>query len=214
MDALPEAAPREQTGPTKGNRRDELARGALEVLGLYGSRGFTHRALDRHLGLPEGTTSAYYRRREDLVAMAIRHVFLQDARQLDDIVSRIESLCGGKATRDVVAQCCLDLWHYVAAQSQGTLVLARYECFIMARRDPELMALVENVMLARQTRWEPIMAQMGAKDPAAAARYIGLVLRSVFFSEIFFPSALRTSQAEIDFGFFSRLVETAIAEGD
>lgn len=193
----------------KSNRREELAQGALEVLGEHGSRGFTHRALDRHLGLPEGTTSAYFRRREDLVAMAIRTVFARDAQQMDGIVDRIESLCGDRPSVEVVAQCCFDMWQFVSAQARGTLVLARYECFLMARRDPELMQLVENVMLARQTRWEPIFARLGSRDPAASARQIGLLLRSLFFSEIFFPSALRTTPTPIDLDFFCREVKSA-----
>jgi len=193
----------------KGNRREELAQAALEVLGEHGSRGFTHRALDRHLDLPEGTTSAYFRRREDLVAMAIRTVFARDARQMDDIVDRIEQLSGERPTVEVVAQCCFDMWRFVASQARGTFVLARYECFLMARRDPELMQLVENVMLARQTRWEPIFARLGSANPAASARSIGLLLRSLFFSEIFFPAALTAAQTPIDLDFFKREVANA-----
>lgn len=212
MSAPAEAHPQRQEKAgqrEKGNRREELAQGALEVLGEYGSRGFTHRALDRHLGLPEGTTSAYFRRREDLVAMVIRHVFAIDARQMDNIVDQIETLCGNQPTVDVVARCCLNMWHFVSSEARGTRVLARYECFIMARRDPELMQLVENVMLARQNRWEPIFARLGSKDPAASARSIGLMLRSLFFSEIFFPATLRVTPSPIDLDFFRREVENA-----
>ena len=194
----------------KGNRREELAQAALEVLGEYGSRGFTHRALDRHLGLPEGTTSAYFRRREDLVAMAIRTVFARDAQQMDQIVDRIEALCGETPSVEVVAQCCFDMWQWVAAQARGTFVLARYECFLMARRDPELMQLVENVMLARQTRWEPIFVRLGAANPAASARQIGLLLRSLFFSEIFFPACLNRAEPQIDVDLFVREIRNYI----
>lgn len=192
------------TSAAKGNRREELAQGALEVLGEYGSRGFTHRALDRHLGLPEGTTSAYFRRREDLVAMAIRTVFARDAQQMDQIVDRIEAMCGETPSVEVVAQCCFEMWQWVASQARDTFVLARYECFLMARRDPELMQLVENVMLARQTRWEPIFARLGSANPAASARQIGLLLRSLFFSEIFFPACLNTAQPPVDVDLFIR----------
>lgn len=199
-----------ETRKESGNRRDDLARGALEVLGLYGSRGFTHRAVDRHLGLPEGTTSAYFRRREDLVAMVIRHVFAADASQLDSIITRIEAECGDRPTVDVVARCCDDMWRHVAAQARGTDVLARYECFNLARRDPELMDLVEKVMLVRQSRWEPVFERLGSRDPGASARDLGLLLRSLFFSEIFFPATLARGESTIDFGFFVRQITHAI----
>lgn len=192
-----------------GSRRDELARGALEVLGEHGSRGFTHRAIDRHLGLPDGTTSAYFRRREDLVAMVIRHVFAGDAKQMDTIISQIEAQCGDQPRLEVIAQCCYDMWLNVSAKARGTEVLARYECFNLARRDPELSQLVENVMLARQTRWEPIFAKLGSNDPAGSARDIGLLLRSLFFSEIFFPATILRSANPIDLDFFIRQVRCA-----
>lgn len=193
-----------------GNRREDLARGALEVLGAHGSRGFTHRAVDRHLGLPEGTTSAYFRRREDLVAMVIRHVFASDARQLDDIITRIEPACGDQPTVEVVAQCCHDMWVHVSSQARGTQVLARYECFLLARRDPELMQLVEAVMLARQNRWEPVFEKLGSADPMASARDLGLLLRSLFFSEIFFPATISRCARPVDLAFFVREIERAI----
>lgn len=208
--APPRIAPARDKAPAKGNRREELAQAALEVLGEYGSRGFTHRALDRHLGLPEGTTSAYFRRREDLVAMAIRTVFARDAQQMDQIVDRIETLCGDAPSVEVVAQCCFEMWQFVAAQARGTFVLARYECFLMARRDPELMQLVENVMLARQNRWEPIFARLGAANPAGSARQIGLLLRSLFFSEIFFPACLNRAEPPIDLDMFIREIRNYI----
>lgn len=206
---------REQSGGTagrsrdNGSRREELARGALEVLGEHGSRGFTHRAVDRHLGLPEGTTSAYFRRREDLVAMVIRHVFAGDARQMDGIISQINTQCGDKPTVEAIAQCCHNMWLSIAERARGTDVLARYECFTLARRDPELMQLVENVMLDRQTRWEPIFEKLGSSDPAGSARDLGLLLRSLFFSEIFFPATIARSTAPVDMGFFIRQVRSA-----
>jgi DNA-binding transcriptional regulator YbjK len=192
----------QQRNRDQGNRREELARGALEVLGEHGSRGFTHRAVDRHLGLPEGTTSAYFRRREDLVAMVIRHVFAGDAQQMDKVANQIEAECGVHPTVEAVAKCCFSMWQFVVEQAQGTNVLARYECFLLARRDPELMQLVENVMLARQTRWEPIFEKLGSRDPAGSARHLGLLLRSLFFSEIFFPATITRCTSPIDLPFF------------
>ncbi|HWU02669.1 MAG TPA: hypothetical protein VN222_08035 [Novosphingobium sp.] len=208
--AQPRVKAEKTAGRDTGNRREELKHAALAVLGEHGSRGFTHRAVDRHLGLPEGTTSAYFRRREDLVAMVIRHVFASDAKQLDNIISRIDAECGGQPTVEIVAQCCHDMWLNVASQARGTDVLARYECFNLARRDPELMQLVENAMLIRQSRWELIFEKLGSADPKASARDLGLLLRSLFFSEIFFPATLSRCSKPIDLSFFIREITRAI----
>jgi AcrR family transcriptional regulator len=44
-------------------RRQDLADAAIQVLANYGARGLTHAKVDEHAGLPEGTTSYYFRTR-------------------------------------------------------------------------------------------------------------------------------------------------------
>lgn len=44
-------------------RRQDLADAAIQVLGNYGARGLTHAKVDEHAGLPDGTTSYYFRTR-------------------------------------------------------------------------------------------------------------------------------------------------------
>ena len=49
-------------------RRDRLADAGLAVLAREGARGVTYRAVERAAGLPAGTTSNYFRNRDDLLA--------------------------------------------------------------------------------------------------------------------------------------------------
>lgn len=54
------------TGTRKRNgdeRRRDLCDAAIRVLAEDGSRGLTHGQVDRVAGVPEGTTSYYYRTR-------------------------------------------------------------------------------------------------------------------------------------------------------
>lgn len=44
-------------------RQELLLRSAIAVVGRSGMRGLTHRAVDREAGMPEGSTSVYYRTR-------------------------------------------------------------------------------------------------------------------------------------------------------
>ncbi|MDD9938515.1 MAG: hypothetical protein OXT09_33205 [Myxococcales bacterium] len=55
-----------------------LGAAAILVLSRQGSRGFTHRAVDRQAGLPEGTASRYARTRSDLLALAADRLFADD----------------------------------------------------------------------------------------------------------------------------------------
>lgn len=59
-----------------------LAEAAIQVLAEQGSRAFTHRAVDRRAGLPEGTASRYARTRSALLAMAGEALFAEDSQQV------------------------------------------------------------------------------------------------------------------------------------
>src|SRR5262245_52626306 len=52
-------------------RRTDIADAAIAVLAAEGSRGLTHRAVDRYLEIPEGSTSHYYRTRKALLGAAM-----------------------------------------------------------------------------------------------------------------------------------------------
>ena len=49
------------------SRRTELADAAIGTVGAGGLKGLTHRAVDEAAGVPQGTTSNYFRTREQLV---------------------------------------------------------------------------------------------------------------------------------------------------
>ncbi len=62
--AMSKATPRKRDGD---ERRRELCDAAINVLAEHGSRGLTHGRVDRYAGVPDGTTSYYYRTREALL---------------------------------------------------------------------------------------------------------------------------------------------------
>lgn len=56
-------------------RRRLVIDSAIAVLAAAGGRGLTFRAVDRHGGLPVGTTSNYFRAHADLVAAVAERIF-------------------------------------------------------------------------------------------------------------------------------------------
>ncbi|WP_395576998.1 TetR/AcrR family transcriptional regulator [Streptomyces sp. BK79] len=56
-------------------RRAALLDGAIEVLAREGARGLTQRAVDKEAGVPIGTTSNYFRNRDDLLVQAGARVY-------------------------------------------------------------------------------------------------------------------------------------------
>lgn len=61
------------------DRRTELMDAALGVVANKGMKGLTHRAVDAAAGLPEGTTSNYFRSRAALVEAALDRLLQLDA---------------------------------------------------------------------------------------------------------------------------------------
>ena len=57
-------------------RREEICEAALDLAAEGGNRAVTHHAIDDKLGLSRGSTSYYYRTRQQLLTAAIEHLTL------------------------------------------------------------------------------------------------------------------------------------------
>jgi DNA-binding transcriptional regulator YbjK len=167
-------------------RRDLMARAALEILGLHGSRRLTHRAIDERLGYPIGTTSAYFRRREDLVGAAVRALFKSDFDRFDAAMGTLFG-SGETISLEIVVQFYHSMLRDVRFNASEMIKLARYECFLLARRDKEANQLLMEQFDARQAMDAQLFAKLGAADPVAAAIRFGFTIRGAFFTLAFLP---------------------------
>ena len=59
-------------------RKDLITDAAIALVAEQGMRGLTHRAVDRRAGLPEGSTSAYFRTRKALVEGFVERLASQE----------------------------------------------------------------------------------------------------------------------------------------
>jgi DNA-binding transcriptional regulator YbjK len=78
------STPRKRDGDS---RRRQLCDAAINVLAEHGSRGLTHGQVDRYAGVPDGTTSYYYRTREALlrgVGKRVSHIDVANLRSVSD----------------------------------------------------------------------------------------------------------------------------------
>ncbi|WP_343616239.1 hypothetical protein [Novosphingobium sp.] len=192
----------------RADRRAAIADAAIDILGEQGSRGLTHRAIDKQLGYPEGTTSAYFRRREDLVMATVKALFDADFR-------RIRILFDTLLAREVVDVASVARWfaEMLAAvrREQGPVrMLARYECFLMAKRQPETDRLLRASFSLRTERTQEVFRRLGAADPERAAIQFEVLLRGAFFTASFVPDILDDSGLA-DEGFFLREITAAMA---
>ncbi|GLY76069.1 TetR/AcrR family transcriptional regulator [Actinoallomurus iriomotensis] len=117
-------------------RRAALLDGAIEVLAREGARGLTQRALDKEVGVPIGTTSNYFRNRDELLVQAGVRVY-ERLRPAEDALTEMfdqarDAASYGTMLRESIGR--------VAAFRSGHL--AMLELRLEATRRPELRTLL------------------------------------------------------------------------
>jgi AcrR family transcriptional regulator len=74
--ALPQVhqSPATSAHDDKAQRRTLMTEATTEIIAHEGLRALTHRAVDAHLNLPTGSTSYYFRTRDELLAGALEYL--------------------------------------------------------------------------------------------------------------------------------------------
>ncbi|MBW0016531.1 MAG: TetR/AcrR family transcriptional regulator [Mycobacterium sp.] len=120
--------PRKRNGD---ERRRELCDAAIQVLAEHGSRGLTHGQVDRCAGVPDGTTSYYYRTRTALLRGVGKRVAEIDVANLRSVID--EPLDPDSPFAH------LAMLTMMQADGPGLMLnRARHELLLGAARDPGL----------------------------------------------------------------------------
>jgi AcrR family transcriptional regulator len=147
------------------SRRDVALDAAVRVLGAGGSRALTHRAVDQAGGLPEGTTSNYFRSREALVAGVLSHISTAEAAPLDELLPP-----AGLTVDDLVRISAERIRHLLGPGRE--LTLARHALFLEAAWTPSLRA----GLLAESRYWwdlgAALLTELGCPDPTRRSRWL------------------------------------------
>ena len=172
---------REELSP----RRREILAAATTVLAQQGNRGLTHRAVDREAGLPEGSSSAYFRTREALIGALGDFVADRLAVDVQALGSRLAS-CPGDHERAVSEVSRL----FSRWLDQPDLLAARLELSVAATRDP---SLAERFALWRADlvgMVRDVLARSG-KDEGASAETLVAALDGVLLASLLLPARRR-----------------------
>lgn len=121
-------------------RRHDIAEAAIALIEREGLRGLTHRAVDRELGLPQGSTSYYARTRRDLLTLVVEQLA---ARTAADIAGQEPARTAAEAAERLAAG--LDLVARRAADAR-----ARFALTIDLVHDPDLHALLTTASPIRE----------------------------------------------------------------
>lgn len=163
------------------DRKTVIADAAIALLASGGSKGLTHRAVDAQAGLPAGSTSFYCRTRQELLTLALlRHAALDmadlqaDAQRMSRLEWRADDFI------DLLTERVAD---WLSPAKRGRLV-ARFELFMMASRDPELAAIVTQQRQHFLAATEVALSRAGVADPAGLAPMVLVTVDALLLDQI------------------------------
>jgi DNA-binding transcriptional regulator YbjK len=129
--------------PRNTRRRDALADAAIEILGTAGIHKLSHRSVDEQAGLPHGTASNYFPRREDLLTAAAARVA---GLHVSGMAAADRQVTGPVGPDQLAGLIGADL--YASATRHRTRYLAIYELTLEATRQPALAQDLARLGLA------------------------------------------------------------------
>jgi DNA-binding transcriptional regulator YbjK len=150
--------------PNPDQRRRELCDAAIQLLADDGAKGLSHLKVDGRAGVPDGTTSFYFRTRSALLHAVAERMVELDLATLQAVAdsAAIEAGASASTLAKVVIQ--------TGEEPQLTRTKARYELTMQATRDPAMAATLERATQAFTKLHHDIFVQLlphGAElDPA------------------------------------------------
>lgn len=166
-------------------RRREILTAAMTVLAQQGNRGLTHRAVDREAGIPEGSSSAYFRTRDALLGALGDFVADRLAVDVEALGGRLAS-CPGDHERAVAEVSRL----FSRWLDEPDLLAARLELTVAATRDAGLAE--------RFTQWRDDLVGMvrdvlagAGKEGGASAETLVAALDGVLLASLLQPARRR-----------------------
>ncbi|MEU7525695.1 TetR family transcriptional regulator [Saccharothrix sp. NPDC042600] len=157
-----------------------IADAAVHVVATRGMRGLTHRAVDAEAGLPQGSTSAYFRTRKALVEGVVRRLADQDTAEVAELVdvTDLDALSAGMAR-------VLDAWMTTGRER----TLARYACLLEATHHPELRGILAHGAQARDMA-RRMLERAGVPDAERQGRALVAFLDGLLFDRLVGAGAL------------------------
>lgn len=190
------------------DRRTALLESTLQLIGTGGLAAVSHRKVEAHAGLPHGSTTYYFKTKQQLLDAAVDHLLAIDQSRADQI---IHAITAALAPRNALDELDLDA---VAAGIVGwiehdrVLQVARYELTVEAARQPALGDAMRRGADAFLRVLQPLVVAAGSRHPERDARVVlamanGLMLEQLArpqddFATTVLPAALRAMLAGID----------------
>lgn len=125
--------------PNPAERRRDLCDAAIRLLADDGAKGLSHLKVDRGAGVPDGTTSFYFRTRSALLRAVAERLAELDLASLQSVVDgsagRQKHQSPSRLSRMVIQ---------AGSEPQLSRTKARYELTMQATRDPTLAVILQQ----------------------------------------------------------------------
>lgn len=184
--------PRSQETPAL-SRKDSIANAVIIILGEQGSRALSHRSVDKQLGLPEGSTSFYFRRRADLLEAGFNKLIDLDLASMNKhFIPILRNLNSGKPIQiEDVADCHYAFWQELTLASNRYRTIARFEFFLYGARDPAVNRFYEKKLESLFRFGTVLFAALGSRCPNWASLQYSNIFRGDTMAHFLVPSAVR-----------------------
>lgn len=163
-------------------RRDGLTDAAIAVLGRDGIHGLSHRVVDEEAGVPNGTTSNYFRSRDALLQAAAERLVSQHRAWIVEQRAKHP----GPLSREEVIDVLSEVVEQSVVQFRGR-VIAMFELAMESTRRPalrEAFAQLSEGEAAFITRTHSSDGAAGYNVPALNAFYNGMLFMTVVIPNV------------------------------
>ena len=133
------AAPQRRK-PNPAERRRDLCDAAIQLLADDGAKGLSHLKVDRKAGVPDGTTSFYFRTRSALLRAVAERLAELDMASLQSVADSADGRGGDNPTPSRLSQVVIQ----AGIEPQFSRTKARYELTMQATRDPALAGILQQ----------------------------------------------------------------------
>ena len=133
------AAPQRRK-PNPAERRRDLCDAAIQLLADDGAKGLSHLKVDRKAGVPDGTTSFYFRTRSALLRAVAERLAELDLASLQSVADSADGRGGDNPSPSRLSQVVIQ----AGSEPQFSRTKARYELTMQATRDPALAAILQQ----------------------------------------------------------------------
>ena len=162
------------------DRRGEIAAACIRILAADGVRALTHRAVDRDLELPPGSTSYYARSRRALMHLAAVELAARAHAQFTG--SGLREPTTTTAHLGAVAEGIAQFMDRMLSHHHDDIV-ARYALALEVQKDDELSRLLATATFS-QPAAEGLMRALAVTEPADAAADLISLLEGLLLDHV------------------------------